>query len=140
MWTKRTNHAPKNERARFFNICPKRAVLKKLSLTICLSSLVFIFSLPPPPKKTFKKHYNSICLPWPHGHLVTRMDSCLFLPRPLFYLSHYKTPWTMSGFFLDVDNVGLKTCLLGIMNSMITLPFFSWCKPKWYRDEFNNHS
>jgi hypothetical protein len=29
MWTKRNDHAPKNESAEVFNICPKRVVLRK---------------------------------------------------------------------------------------------------------------
>ena len=43
-----------------------------------------------------------------------------------------QNPW-----IILVDNVGLKTCLLGIM---ITLTFFPWCKPKWSQDKFNNRS
>ena len=41
MWTKKNDHAPKNECADFFNTCPKRAPLKKIKscLTILLSSL-----------------------------------------------------------------------------------------------------
>ena len=47
MWTKRNDHAPKSECVDFFNICPKKAVLKKnSSLTILFSSLKFIFSSP----------------------------------------------------------------------------------------------
>ena len=59
----------------------------------------------------------------------------LFLPEHLFHLSHYKTYWTMS-----VDHVGLKPCLGGTSNFMVTLALFPWCKPKWSRDEFNNQS
>jgi hypothetical protein len=29
---------------------------------------------------------------------------------------------------------------LGNSTSMVTLPFFPWCKPKWSRNEFNNES
>jgi len=63
------------------------------------------------------------------------MGPCLFLLEHLFCLSHRKTYWIMS-----VDNVGLKICLLGTSNSMVTLSFPPWCKPKWSWDEFNNQS
>ena len=66
MRTKRNDYAPKNECVDlFFNICPKRALkksLKKSSLTILLSSLVFIFSSPK--KCSLKIHYHNISLPW----------------------------------------------------------------------------
>jgi len=41
MWTKKSDHALKNEGADFFDTCPKRAILEKnnSSLTIFLSSL-----------------------------------------------------------------------------------------------------
>jgi hypothetical protein len=48
------------------------------------------------------------------------MGPFIFLLEHLFYLSHRKPRWTMS-----VDNVGLKIWLLGILNSMVTLTFFS---------------
>ena len=96
----------------FFNICPKRAVLKKIfknsSLTILLSSLVFIFGTLK--KITLKFYYNNISLPW---------APAFFLLEHLFCLSHRKTRWTMS-----LDNVGLKICLLGYSDSMVTLTFF----------------
>ena len=63
------------------------------------------------------------------------MGPCRFLLKHLFYLPHRKTRWIMS-----VDNVGLKTCLLGTSNSMVTLTCFPRCKPTWSRDEFNNQS
>jgi hypothetical protein len=44
-WTKRNDHAPKNEYVDFFNICPNAKTIKS-SLTILLSSLVLIFSSP----------------------------------------------------------------------------------------------
>ena len=53
------------------------------------------------------------------------MGPYLFLLEYLLYLSHRKTRWTMS-----VNNVGLKICLLGASNSMVTLTFVRWCKPK----------
>jgi hypothetical protein len=46
------------------------------------------------------------------------MGLCLFLPEHLFCFSHRKICWTMS-----VNNVGL--CLLGTLNSMVALTFFS---------------
>jgi hypothetical protein len=63
------------------------------------------------------------------------MGPCVFLPEHLFCLSHCKTCRTMSK-----DNVGLKLCLLGTSNSMVTLIFFPWCEPKWSRDKLNNQS
>ena len=63
------------------------------------------------------------------------MGPCCFLLKHLFYLSHCKTRSTMS-----VDNVGLKTCLLGTSNSMVTLTCFPRYKPTWSRDEFNIQS
>ena len=50
----------------WFNICPNRPFSKKdwknASLTIVLSSLVFIFSSHPPPNKIY--YYNNISLSW----------------------------------------------------------------------------
>ena len=36
--------------------------------------------------------------------------------------------------------VGLKRCLSGTSNSMVNMTYFPWCRPKWYRDEFNIQS
>ena len=47
------------------------------------------------------------------------MGPRLFLQERIFCLSHGKTCWT-----LYVDNVGLKICLLGTSNSMVTLKIF----------------
>jgi hypothetical protein len=47
------------------------------------------------------------------------MGPCLFLIEHFFCLFHHKTRWTMS-----VDNVGLKICMLGTLDSMVTLTFF----------------
>ena len=45
MWTKKNDHAPKNECADFLNICPKKENLKrKNSSLIIFFSLVFVFS------------------------------------------------------------------------------------------------
>ena len=61
------------------------------------------------------------------------MGPYYFLPQHLFCLSHCKTHWTML-----MDDLGLVICLWGILNSMVTLTFFPWCKPKWSQDKFNN--
>ena len=111
----------KSEWAEFLNICPKTVVWKKKFKFD--HSFVFIFSSQ---KYFIKNHYNVISLPW---------ALTFFLIKHLFCFSHRKTRWTMS-----VDNVGLKICLLGTLNFMVTLTFFPWCKPKWSRNEFNNQS
>ena len=81
---------------------------RKIFFTILLSFLVFIFSSL---KKISSKYYhNCNSLPW---------APCIFLPEQLFCLSHHKTCWTMAMY-----NVGLKICLLGTLNSMVTLSFF----------------
>ena len=90
----------------FFNICPKRVVLKRKkrsSLTIPLSSLVFIFSSP---KKTHSIFIitSFLC----HGPL-SFSTIALHLPLSLQnQLDHV------------ADIVGLKICLLGTSNSMVT--------------------
>ena len=98
-------HAPKSECVDFSIYIQKKHLWegKKLSATILMSSLVFVFSLP----KEF------------HQKIVITSFLCH---------SHNKTRWTMS-----VNNVGFKLCLLGTSNFMITLTFFPWCKPKWSR-------
>ena len=60
---------------------------------------------------------------------------CFFLLEHLFCLSHCKTRWIVS-----VDDVGLKVRLLGTSNSMMSLPFWPWCKSKWSPNECNNQS
>ena len=123
MWTKRNDHAPKNECAHYFNIiCAKRAILKKIKFD---HSLVFIFSSP---QKSFLIVYIINIISF-------AMGTCLFQLEHLFCLSHHKTCWSMS-----VDTISLKICLLETLNFMITLTFFPWCKPKWSQDEFNNQS
>ena len=125
MWTKRNDCAPKSECVDFYNICPKRVFLDFFpSSTILLSSLVFSFFTST--KNPLKSHYKNISLPW---------AIAFFLLKHLFCLSHRKTHWIMS-----VDNVGLKICILGTSNSMVTLIFFPWCKLKWSRNELNNQS
>ena len=56
-------------------------------------------------------------------------------PRPPLCLSQWKTRWTMA-----VDRVGLKIYILRTSISVVTLPFFPWCKPKSSRDDFNVQS
>ena len=88
-------------------------------------SFVFIFSSPQ--KNNPLKYY--------YYDIFSAMGSYLFLPQHLFCLTHHKTCWTML-----MDNVGLKTCLLGTSNSMVPLTVYPWCKPKWSRDEFDSQS
>ena len=65
----------------FFNIWLKRQFSQKQSWTILLSSLVFVFSLPPRPK--IKIHWTFIITTF------FVMDPCLFLLERLLCLSHY---------------------------------------------------
>ena len=128
MWIKRNEHAPKNGRAEFFlNICPKRAVFKKKSLTILLSCLLLSCLHLLYPEKDFRSRFI-IAIFLCHVHLP-------FSTRALVLPLTLQTDWTMS-----MDNVGPRICLLGTSNSMITLTFWPWCNPKWSRDEFNNQS
>ena len=81
------------------------------SLAICLSSLVFIFS-----SQNFNIYiYNNFIITTflCHGPLP-------FYVRARLLPLHHKTHWTMS-----MDNVGLKICLWGTSNSMVTLTNFS---------------
>ena len=98
---------------------------KRKSLTILLSSLViFCLHLLFPKNNSLINYYEIIsmtCPPLPSFFCV------------LFCFSHRKTRWTMS-----LDNIGLKICLMGTLNSMVTLTFCPWCKLKWSRDEFHN--
>ena len=80
---------------------------KNLSLTILVFSLALIFSSPN--KSSFRNCYNNVSLPWAR---------VFFLLEHVYCISHHKTHWTML-----VDNVGLKICLLGTSNSMVTLTF-----------------
>jgi len=94
----------------------KKGSLKKIkpSLTILLSSFVFIFSSPTQTTKLLLQWYFSV------------MGFYLFLPDYLFCLSYHKTQWTML-----LDSVGPKMYLLGPSNSMVTLIIFPSRKPKW---------
>ena len=96
---------PKVDVLIIFYICPKKAVLK--------NKFKFDHSLV----------FHCIRLLFPHRNSLN-FTITIFLY--IFCLSHRKTCWIMS-----MDNVGLKICLLGISNFMITLTFFPWCKPKW---------
>jgi hypothetical protein len=125
MWTKRNDHAPKSERVEFFITCPKRVVLKKKkkSLTILVSSLIVAFYSSQ--QNSLKNHFNGISMSWAPSFILL---------EHIFCLSHHKTRWTM----LE-DNVGLKICLLGTSNFMVTLTFFPWCKLKWSRMSSTTH-
>ena len=89
----------------FLTLRSKKAVLGKRekrgkSLTILLSSLVFIFSSPWKIHETFIIT-SFLCLPW---------APAFFYQSTSFAPPHRKTHWTMS-----VNNVGLKICLLGCL-------------------------
>ena len=93
----------------------------KSSLTILLSS-----SSLPPRKHSLKYYYNNISLPWAF---------IFFYQSTSFASPNTKLVWTIS-----VDNKGLKICLLGTSNFVVTLSFFPRCKPKWSRDgSIDNH-
>jgi hypothetical protein len=108
----------------FFLIYAQKGQFKRIksSLTILLSSLLFIFSSPK--NMSLKIYYTNIFC---HGPLF-------FFYYNASFASHCKSYYTML-----VDNVGLKICPLGTSNSMVTLTFiFPWCKQKWSWDKFNN--
>ena len=102
----------------FCNICPTKAILKnqiKSNQSWPFSCLHFSPLLKNIIKKSLHHHFSAI-------------GPYLILPNHLFCLSHHKTHWAMS-----VNSVGLKICLLGTSNPMVTLTFFSWCKPRFER-------
>jgi hypothetical protein len=71
-------------------------------------SLVFIFSFP-----------NNIII-----YILLKKILCDG-PMPFFYHStSFASPTGKSRWTMLVDNVGLKTCLLGASNFMVTLTFF----------------
>ena len=128
-WTKRNDHAPKNECVVcvcvfICNICPKREVLVRKNINQVWSFFCLLLSLSSLPQASIEFLFITTFLC--RGPL-------LFLLEHLFCLSHRKTRWTML-----VDNVGLKLCLLGTLNSMIILTFSPWCNLKWSRDVFND--
>ena len=103
----------------FIYICPKMIVWKK---KIKLDhSLVFNFSSPI--KYSLNFYYSNISLPW-----------------AFFYSSISFTSPSAKHVGPSMDNVGLKICLLRSLDSMVTLMFLPWCKPKWSQDEFSNES
>ena len=100
----------------FCNTRLKKVVLKeKKRKTILLYALVFFYS---------KKSKRIIKIS-SQQHLCA-MGHWFFLLEHFFCLSHCKTHWT-----IPINNAGLKICLLGTSNSMVTMTFFPWCKPKW---------
>ena len=121
VWTKRNDHAPKNECAHYFNICLKMTVMKK--------NQVWPFSLSSsslPPKKLLTMYYHNIFLPW---------ALAFFYKRTSFASPTTKTRWTMS-----LDKVNLNTCLMGTSNSMVTPTCFPRCKLEWSHNKFNSQS
>ena len=123
MWTKRNDYTPKSGCADFFIYIPEKTVLRKKNNRFWPFSCLHLLS---PQYYFIKNYYNNISLSWALAFYLLDDLSCL---------SHRKIRWTML-----VDNVGIKVCLFGTSNSMVTLIFFPWCKPKWSRDEFNNQS
>ena len=113
MWTKSNDHAPESECVEFFlSICLERTILKrektKEKLKFDHSHVFYCLPL------LFPKNYSKCIITIFLCHVP-----CIFLPEHLFCLSHCNTRGTMS-----MDNVGLKTRLLGSSNSMVTLTFF----------------
>ena len=92
MWTKRNHHAPKNECAGFFTICPKSTFEKVKVWPFYLSSMVFIFFLSP--KKLHRKIYhNIISLPRTIALFSTWAPILLFpLQNPLDHVSAWCRP------------------------------------------------
>jgi hypothetical protein len=85
MWTKRNDHAPKSECAHFLIYTQKGNFEKTSSLTILLSSLVFIFSSPN--KNSLKMYYNNIFLPWAPTFSTRVPLLPLLLQNPLDHVS-----------------------------------------------------
>jgi hypothetical protein len=75
-------------------------------------------------RKCLNKCKNGISLPW--SLTFAKWEHVLLL--------------SMQNMLAHDNNVGLKTCLMGTSRSMVTFTIFSWCKPKWSRDEFNGQS
>ena len=113
MWTKWNDHAPKSECANFMEYMPKKGSFEKEKKRKIEYSLAFsCLHLPYPPQK--KNFY--------HNNISLLRVLALFLLECLFCFSHHKTRWTMLAY-----SVGLKICLLGTSNSMVTLIFFFLC-------------
>ena len=109
----------------FFNICPNRAILNQnSSLTILLSSLVFISSSPK--KKSSKIYYNNISLPRALTIFYHNTSFASPTAKPLVHVSGYcRTYITSFG---------------GPRPSWSLRHSFRWCKPKWSQDDFNSQS
>jgi hypothetical protein len=86
MWTKRNDHAPNSECAGFFNICPKREILKNNNLIILLSS-----SSLSPKNNSFEFYLNKISL----GSLAINPND----HQPISISRHIKFYVTFSSFF-----------------------------------------
>ena len=116
MWTQRNDMHEKVNVVIFLIYTQKRKFCKnfKLGRSLVFSCLHLLF----PKKKPSEIYYKSVSLSW---------------ALAFFYYSTSR--WTMS-----MNNVGLKICLLETLNSIITLIFFPWCKPKWSLDKFNDQS
>ena len=81
MWTTRNDHAPKSECVDVFLICAQKGQFQKnSSLTILLSSLLFLFSSPN--KISLKFYYNN--------NFCHAPPLAFFLSEHLFCLSHLK--------------------------------------------------
>ena len=91
----------------------KWLLLRKIIVWIFSCLLLFPSSLPPG-----KFHWSFIITTF-LCHEPLLLFIYLILLERLFCFSRRKTRWTML-----VDNVGLKICLLGTSNSMVTLTFF----------------
>ena len=123
-----TTH-PKSECADYFNISPKRAVLKNSSLTI-LCLLLSSPSLPPGEKKSLKFHpNNNISLPCARAPLSYHSTS--FAPPTA------KKPTAPCQWIMEASKHVFRG---GPLTHWSQLTFASSCKPKWSQDEFNNQS
>jgi len=122
MWTKRSNHASKNECAKFCNICPKRAILKKNIQIWPFSCLQNLFLQ--------KKNYKFIKTTFfCHGPLPTFLYQCTFFASPT---ANHVGPcqWIIHG---------LKYVFWGPWNPWSLWHFFPQCKLMWSYDEFMVH-
>ena len=102
MWIKRNDHAQKLNVLIFVLYAQKGRFWKKNKIEFD-HSLCLVLSSSSLPQKKFIKNWVK------------------HLPEDVFGLSHHNTSWTMS-----VDNVRHKIWLLGTLNSMVTLIFFSF--------------
>ena len=84
------------------------------SLTILLSSLVFVFI-------SLKFYYKNISLSWTHVLLYYSTSFASPITKPVG-----PCYWIMKAF--------------GTLNYMVSMTLFPCCKPKCNRDEFNNNN